>query len=199
LAGRDSPNARRELDGRYARVRGPLKPASTRHLIGVWVREQTIRLKRLGATFEDIAHELTLAGLGRGTLVSGTGGARVPLVPLPAGVEFPAGYRITKQAVGKAFHQEIRGRVELQASELRQLAADRLEMMYTAAVAGALRGDPRSIRAGILAVIQHARLLGYAAPEKREHTGNGGKPLFTDFLAAVDEFRENYDGERDSD
>jgi hypothetical protein len=63
LPGRNSCNARRELDGRYARVRGSLKLASPRHLIGVWVKEQTIRLKRLGSTFEDIARELTLAGL----------------------------------------------------------------------------------------------------------------------------------------
>jgi hypothetical protein len=38
-------------------------------------------------------------------------------------VIFPPDYRITKQAVGKAFRHEIRGRVELQARELRELAA----------------------------------------------------------------------------
>lgn len=190
MAGRDSRNARRELDGRYARVRGPLKPASTRHLIGIWVTEQAIRLKRLGSAFEDIARELSLAGHGRGTLVHGAAGTKVPLVPLPEGVIFPPDYRITKQAVCKAFRKEIRGRVKLQARELRELAGDRLEMMYTAAVTGALRGDPRSIRAGIVAVVQHARILGYAAPEK-PHAGADGRPLFADFLATLDKYRDD--------
>ena len=192
MAGRVSPKARRELDGRYARVRGPLKPASTRHLIGVWVTEQAIRLKRLGSAFDDIAREFSLAGLGRGTLVLSAGTS----VPLPEGVIFPPDYRITRQAVCKAFRNEIRGRVKLQARELRELAGDRLEMMYTAAVTGALRGDPRSIRAGIVAVVQHARLLGYAVPEKHEHNGADGRPLFTDFLAALDKYRDD-DAEAD--
>jgi hypothetical protein len=160
------------------------------------MKYQTIRLKRLDSAFEDIARELTLAGLGRGTLVAGPAGTRIPLVPRPEGLVFPSGYRITKQAVGKAFRHEIHGRVKLQARELRDLAGDRLEMMYTAAVTGALRGDPRSIRAGIVAVVQHARLLGYAAPEKHEHNGADGRPLFTDFLAALDKYRDD-DAEAD--
>jgi hypothetical protein len=158
--------------------------------------EQAIRLKRLGSAFEDIARELTLAGSGQGTLVPGPGGSKVHLVPLPAGVTFPSGYQITKQAVCKAFRHEIHGRVKLQARELRELAGDRLEMMFTAAVTGAVRGDPRSIRAGIVAVVQHARLLGYAAPEKHEHNGADGRPLFTDFLAALDKYRDD-DAEAD--
>jgi len=175
------------------------KPPTMEWLIGQWVKEQAVRLVRLGYSYEDIAHELTLAGLGRGRIVGkGPDGKPIPLIPIPEGLKFPPGYTIGKSGVWRAFKRAMAKRLKLEQDELLGRAGERLDLMYQSAVPLALRGDPRSIRTAIFAVEKHAKILGYASPTTRKHelAGPAGRPLFTDFLASVDKFREEAgDGE----
>jgi hypothetical protein len=58
-----------------------------------WIEAETLRLKQMGLSFEAIAEQITRVGCGQAQ----------PLVALPEGVTFPAGYRITKQGCHKHF------------------------------------------------------------------------------------------------
>ncbi len=172
MAGR-GPNAHRELDGSYAARSGPQKSPSPRHLIALWVREWSVKLRRLGSSFEEIARELTKAGQGKGTMVGiGLGGR--PLVELPEGVTFPSDYRISARAVLKAFRRALAERVDLAVSELRAVAHDRLETLYLATQDGVARGNPEAIRVAVTVVREHARIFGYAQadPEALEDSRN---------------------------
>jgi hypothetical protein len=163
MAGR-GPHAHRELDGCYAARAGPQKPPSTRHLIAMWVEEWSVKLRRLGSSFEEIARELTQAGQGKGTLVGGGLSSR-PLVELPQGVIFPADYKISARGVLKAFRKALANRVELAANELRIVAHERLETLYLATQGAVVRGDPRAVRAAVAVLREHARIFGYAVPD----------------------------------
>jgi hypothetical protein len=165
MAGR-SPKAKRELDGSYARINGPQKPPSDRHLIALWVQEWSIRLRRLGSSFEDIATELTLAGQGKGTMIGAGINAR-RLVDLPPDVTFPPGYQIGRRAVLKAFRNGLNAGVRLAVEELRMLSHDRLATLYRSTQGGVARGDCEAIRAAVRVIGQHARIFGYAEPDDK--------------------------------
>jgi len=132
-----------------------------------WVEAETIHLKRMGLPFDAIAEQISRVGLGHAS----------PLVPIPDGVTFPAGYRITKQACHKAFRKALAREPALQLEEMRKLDNSRSEELYMSLQPGIRKGHPRAVEVGIKVLDHTAKINGYAAPQKHELTGKDGKPL----------------------
>jgi hypothetical protein len=157
---------KRQPDGRW---RGPRQPlaASQAVLRARWVEAETIRLKQMGLPFDAIAEQITRVGLGQAS----------PMVVIPEGVAFPAGYRITKQACHKAFRKALAREPALEVEEMRKLDNARAEEMFMSLQPGIRKGNTRSVEVGIKVLDHTARINGYAAPQRHELTGKDGKPL----------------------
>ena len=175
MPGRNSPNAAREVDGRYARLRKPRKPPTARFLIAQWVKAQVVRLQAKGMTFERIAAELTAAGNGRGTTITDDRSASANGIGRP---QFWPGYSITAMGCHKAWKAALSSQVSLTVDELRSVDNQRLEQLFMAAYPGVLRGDPQAINTALRVLHHKARLNGYLAPERVEHKvdGSSGMP-----------------------
>jgi len=176
MPGRDSPNAAREIDGRYARLRKPRKPPTARYMIAQWVKAQVVRLQAMGMTFEQIAAELTAAGNGRGTTITLADGRSASAVKID-GLQFWPGYSISAMGCHKAWKVALASRVSLGVREMRVVDNARSEQLYMATQSGVLRGNPQAITAA-LRVLQHlAKVNGYFAPEKIEHNVHGSPEM----------------------
>jgi hypothetical protein len=81
-------------------------------------------------------------------------------------VTFPSDYEISARAVLKAFRRALAAGVELAVDELRTVAHGRLETLYLATQGGVARGNPEAVRAAVTVVREHARLFGYAVPDR---------------------------------
>jgi hypothetical protein len=132
-----------------------------------WVEAETIHLKRMGLSFDNIAEQITRVGLGQAA----------PLVAIPEGVTFPARYRITKQACHQAFRKALAREPALELEEMRQLDNARSEELYMSLQPGIRKSSPRAVEVGIKVLYHSARINGYAAPQRHELTGKDGKPL----------------------
>jgi hypothetical protein len=86
----------RNTDGTIRNARSPmiLKPRSIR---ARWVTDEILRCKRTGLSMALIAIHIGRVGQGHES----------PLSPLPDGIEFPAGYRLSESAVFKAYHKAM--------------------------------------------------------------------------------------------
>jgi hypothetical protein len=125
-----------------------------------WIESETIYLKQMGLSFDAIAEQITRVGLGQAT----------PMVAIPEGVTFPAGYRITKQACHKAFRKAFAREPALQVEEMRKLDNARSEEMFMNLQPGIRKGNARSIAIGIKLLDHSARINSYAAPQRHEPT-----------------------------
>ena len=85
---------KRQPNGRFRGAKQPVVLTDSLLRAG-WVGAETLRLKTMGLSFEQIA----------GQIVRVAKGVHSALVPIPDGVSFPPGYSITKQAVYKAFQK----------------------------------------------------------------------------------------------
>ena len=132
-----------------------------------WVEAETLRLKQMGLSFEAIAEQITRVGLGQAA----------PLLALPEGVTFPAGYRVTKQACHKAFRKALVREPSLEIEEFRHLDIARSEEMFLNLQPGIRKGNLRAVEVGIRLLDHAAKINGYAAPQRHELTGKDGKPL----------------------
>ena len=132
-----------------------------------WVETETIHFKRMGLSFESIAEQVTLVGRGQAQ----------PVVAIPAGVTFPADYRISKQACYKAFHKALAREPALEAAAMRKLDTARSEELWMNLQPAIRKGNPRATEIGIKVLDHSARINGYAAPQRHELTGKDGKPL----------------------
>jgi hypothetical protein len=130
-------------------------------------KPETMRLKQMGLSFDTIAERLTSVGLGQAT----------PMVTIPDGVTFPAGYRITKQACHKAFRKALARQPALEVDEMRKLDNARSEELYMNLQPGIRKGNTRSVEVGLKVLDHAAKINGYAAPQRHELTGKDGKPL----------------------
>lgn len=126
-----------------------------------------LRLKAIGLSFERIAEQLTRVGRG----------AAKPLTPMPAGLEFPPDYVISRQACHKAFSKAIAREPALALEELRKLDTARCEEMYAGLQPAIRKGMPKAVEAGVRVLGHKARLNGYAAPQRHEPSGREGRPL----------------------
>ena len=158
---------KRHPDGRFRSNRSSIR-VTTKIVISRWVEREVIRLKRMGVgSFETIAELLTKAG--RGELV--------PTVSLPADVNFPSDYKISKVACAKAYKRGMEREPSFEAREHRQLDVNRCEELFFSLQPGIKRGDPKSIEAGVRVLTLKAKVIGYEAPTKIELLGNNATPI----------------------
>jgi hypothetical protein len=173
MAGR-SLRAAREVDGRYARIHAPRKPVTDAFLIAQWVKEEAVRLHRIGMDFRSIATELTAAGRGCGRVVALPNGQAEPLIPLPEGVNFAACkplYSISHMGVYKAFKEALKMRPRFELDEMRAIAEDRLERLWAALQRGINAGNPIAIGEARRLLHEYIALNGLAGPARHEVEG----------------------------
>jgi hypothetical protein len=146
-----------------------------------WVGAETLRLKTMGFSFEEIAEQIVRVAKG----------VHPALVPIPEDVSFPPGYSITKQAVYKAFQKAIARQPALALEELREVDNARSEEMFLSLQPGIRKGNANAIATGIKVLDHSAKINGYAAPRRYEMTGKDGKPLtLVQLLNAVGEIAD---------
>jgi hypothetical protein len=147
----------RNSDGTLRRANQP-KRLTDRTIIARWVEAETLHLKRLGMGYEAIAEHIM--GVAQGQ--------RKAMVPVPAELRFPDGYRISMQAAHSAFKRGIVRLPSAEAAELRKLDNERLEDMLLSLQPGIRQGDPRSVEVGVKVLAHKAEINGYRAPARVE-------------------------------
>ena len=153
------PNKPRNSDGTIRRANKP-KRLTDRSLIARWVEAETLHLKRLGMSYQAIADHMM--GVAQGQ--------QRAMVPIPQDVHLPQGYRISMQAVHRAFRRAIVRLPNAEAAELRKLDSERLDDMFLSLQQGIRRGDPRSIEVSVRVLSLKAEINGYKAPARGETT-----------------------------
>jgi hypothetical protein len=116
-----SSRNKRNSDGTLRRVDRP-KQIVMRSRISRWVEAETLRLKTPGMSLEMIADHITGVAAGR----------QPALVALPADLKFPPNYRISCQAVHKAFKRATDRMPAAEVEAYRKLGTVRCEAMYLA-------------------------------------------------------------------
>jgi len=132
-----------------------------------WVEAETLRLKRMGLSFDAIAEQIGRVGCGRAQA----------LVEIPAGLTFPPDYTISRQACHKAFKRAIAREPSLELEEFRKLDTERAEEMFMNLQPAIRKGNPRAIEVGVKLLDHTAKIQGYASPQRHELTGKDGQPL----------------------
>ncbi len=166
---------KRQPDGTWRNARQPLtiSDASRR---ARWIEAETIGLKRMGLSFDAIAEQIGRVGRREASAI----------VTVPDGVAFPSAFRISRQAVHKAFKRAIAREPALELEELRKLDMVRCEEMFMNLQPGVRKGNVRAVEASIKVLDHAAKINGYAAAQRHELTGKDGKPLtLVQLLAAV--------------
>src|SRR5947209_1045082 len=125
---------KRQADGRWRRP-GQAMVVSEAVIRARWVEAETLRLKQMGLSFEAIAEQITRVGLGQAA----------PLIALPEGLTFRAGYRITKQGCHRAFRKALAREPSLEVEELRKVDNARCEEMYMSLQPGIRKGAAHSV------------------------------------------------------
>ena len=166
-------NKPRNSDGT---IRGANKPKRLTNRSGIahWVEAETLHLKRLGMGYQAIAEHITAVAHGD----------QKAIVPIPQDIQFPEEYRISMQAVHRAFRRAIVRLPNAEAAQLRKLDSERLEDMFLSLQAGIRKGDPRSIEVGVKVLAHQAEMNGYRAPARVEMTGTSVNVLVQQQAAA---------------
>ena len=107
----------RNLDGTWRSMRKPIIVSEAVRRAR-WVEAESIRLKRMGFSFEEIAEHITSVGRGQAQ----------PMVAT-SDIDFPADYQISKQACHRAFKKALTREPALEVVELRKLDTQRCEEM----------------------------------------------------------------------
>ena len=157
---------KRNADGTWRSAR-KASSVSDRVSTARWVEAETLRLKRLGLSFDAIAEQITKIGRGEAQA----------MVTISDGVTFPPDYHISRQACCKAFRKAIMREPNLEAMEMRLVDTDRCEDLFLSLQAGIRKGDPRSIEVAVKVLSHKSEINGYKAPAKVEMTGKQGGPL----------------------
>jgi hypothetical protein len=174
------------MRGRYRNSDGTIRRSNksqrltVRSLIARWIEAETLRLKGLGMSYEAIATHIVGVAQGR----------QKAMVDLPPGIEFPSDYRISVQAVHRAFQRAITRLPNAEAEAHRKLDTERCEGLYFALQAGIRKGDAKSIDVGVRVLEHKARINNYMAPSKLELAGKDGAfpiRLFQQAVEALDD------------
>jgi hypothetical protein len=169
----------RNSDGTMRRA-NQAKQLTERTILARWVEGETLRLKQLGMSYEAIADHIVGVAHGR----------QKAMVELPEALEFPAGYRISLQAVHRAFARAITRLPNAEATAHRKLDTARCEDMYFSLQAGIRRGDPKSIDVGVRVLEHKARINDYLVAAKLEIKGDGSAipiRVIQDAVAALED------------
>lgn len=156
----------RNSDGIIRRANKP-KLLTNRTIIARWVEAETLHLKRLGMSYQMIADHI----------VGVAHGHRQAMLPISEVAQFPADYRISAQAVHRAFRRGILRLPNAEAVELRKLDTERCEDMFFSLQPGIRKGDPRSVEAAVKVLAHKSEINGYQAPARIEMMGKHGGPL----------------------
>jgi hypothetical protein len=151
----------RNSDGTIRHANKP-KRLTNRSTIARWVEAETLHLKRLGMGYQAIADHIV--GVARAQ--------QKALVPLPQATSFGEGYRISAQAIHRAFRRAIVRLPNAEAAELRKLDSERLEDMLLSLQTGIRQGDPRSVEVAVKVLAHKAEINGYKAPARVEMSGS---------------------------
>lgn len=126
-------------------------------------------------------------------------GQQNAVAPLPSELQFPQAYRISMQAVHRAFKRAIVRLPNAEATELRKLDSERLDEMLLSLQLGIRKGDPRSIEVAVKLLTHKAELNGYKEPTRLKVTGTqlnvlvderSAEPLFDLNRLSIEELRE---------
>jgi hypothetical protein len=133
----------RNSDGTIRRPNQP-KRLTSRSLIARWIEAETLHLKQLGMSYEAIATHIVAVARGQ----------QKAMVEVPSGADFPHDYRISIQAVHRAFERAIVRLPNAEAQAHRKLDTERCESMFLSLQAGIRRGDAKSVDVGVK-VLEH--------------------------------------------
>lgn len=170
------PKKPRNSDGTIRNARQP-KMLTARSIVARWVEAETLNLKQLGMGFQPIAEHVMKVARGE----------RQAMIALPDGAVFGERYRISAQAIHRAFQRAIERAPNAEAEHYRKLDTERCESMFLALQTGIRKGDTKSIEAGVRVLVHRAKINGYVAPSKLEVTGAAGAIPITVFQRAVKE------------
>jgi hypothetical protein len=178
----------RNSDGTIRRT-NKARQVANRTIVARWVEAETLHLKQLGMSYQLIA----------GHIVEVVHGRQQAMVPMPEHEQFPADYRISAQAVHRAFRRGIARLPNAEAVELRKLDSERCEDMFLSLQPGIRKGDPRSVEAAVKVLTHKAEINGYQVPAKIEMTGKNGGPLAIEtFRRMVEEAEQGQGDDQDS-
>ena len=171
-------------------IRQTNKPGvlTNRSIIARWVEAETLHLKQLGMSYQAIGDHIGRVARGQ----------QQAMVPIPEHAQFPEKYRISTQAVHRAFRRGITRLPNAEAVELRKLDTERCEDMFLSLQSGIRKGDPRSVEVGVKVLAHKAEINGYKAPAKVEMTGKQGGPLSIETFRKLCEEAEGEEEGKDS-
>jgi hypothetical protein len=152
-------------DGSFRNTEPPsrLRPRS---IIARWVEAEAVAQKLLGFSFAKIAESISRAGCGE-----------IPsAVPKPD-VTFLPDYRITPQAVQKAYQLAMTRDARLNADQMRDLDFERTENWILKLQKGIQAGDPESIRTATGLLRFRMRAHGFALEPAKKEGSNGWENL----------------------
>jgi hypothetical protein len=177
-------NKPRNSDGTIRQTNKP-RILANRSIIARWVEAETLHLKRLGMSFQVIADHI----------VGVAHGKQQAMAPLPEHVPFAEDYRISAQAIHRAFRRGIARLPNTEAEAYRRLDTERCEDMFLSLQPGIRKGDPRSVEVGVKVLVHKAEINGYKAPAKVEMTGKQGGPLAIETFRQLCEEAEGEEGD----
>jgi hypothetical protein len=163
----------RNWDGTIRNARQPRK-LTPRSILARGVEAGTPHCKQLGMSFQQIADHLMRVARGERAMIA-----------LPAGIVFGENYRISAQAVHRAFQRALERAPNAEAQQHRKLDTERCEAMFLSLQAKIHQGDTKSIEAGVRILAHKAKINGYVAPSKLEVTGAGAAIPITVIQRAV--------------
>jgi hypothetical protein len=159
-------NKPRNPDGTIRQTNKP-RLLTNRSIVARWVEAETLHLKRLGMSYQEIADHI----------VAVVHGKRQAMVPIPEQAQFTQEYSVSAQAIHRAFHRGIARLPNTEAEAFRKLDTERCEDMFLSLQPGIRKGDPRSVEVGVKVLAHKAEINGYQAPARIEMTGKQGGPL----------------------
>jgi hypothetical protein len=174
----------RNSDGTLRHANQP-RLLTNRSIVARWVEAETLHLKRLGMSFQVIADHIAAVAQGQ----------QQAMVPIPELAPFPQEYRISAQAVHRAFGRGIARLPNTEAEAYRKLDTERCEDMFLSLQPGIRKGDPRSVEVGVKVLVHKAEINGYKAPARVEMTGKQGGPLAIETFRRLCEEAEGEEGD----
>jgi hypothetical protein len=159
-------NKPRNSDGTIRQTNKP-RLLTNRSIVARWVEAETLHLKRLGMSYQEIA----------GHIVEVAPGKRPAMVPIPEQAQLTQEYSVSAQAVHRAFQRGIARLPNTEAEAYRKLDTERCEDLYLSLQPGIRKGDPRSVEVGVKVLAHKAEINGYQVPARIEMTGKQGGPL----------------------
>jgi hypothetical protein len=184
-------NQPRNSDGTIRQTNKP-RVLTNRSIIARWVEAETLHLKRLGMSYQAIADHIGRVARGQ----------QQAMVPLPEHASFAEDYRISVQAIHRAFKRGMARLPNAEAVELRKLDSERCEEMFLSLQPGMRKGDARSIEVAVRVLVHKADLNGYRAPAKlevaarQEMTGKGGGALTLEIVRQLLDATDPEDAQR---